>query len=310
MSLDAPVVGVRERQSIAAAVARVLQDLGTPEPPLKLEDVRQLLALDLQYYDGSDRSVIKAFTHQYRLFAKKRLPSLGAKLQQTLRQSKLLAFWVPDGKRVLIDESAPKPKHRWIEGHEIAHSLTDWHRDFLLGDIAATLDPQCHATIEAEANFGAGQLLFLHDRFGGEARDMPATFSSVQLLAGRYANSITSTLWRFVEQRNPSRASFGMISVHPNVPTIGAHDGPDPWRYFIRSAAFQTQFSHVTAHDAYRILSTHATYQRRGPILEIETRLRDVNGVGWHFSVESFCNSHAVLTLGVAVAPVASRVAG
>ena len=47
--------------------------------------------------------------------------------------------------RILIDETVPKPKHRWIEGHEVGHSVIPWHREFLFGDNEFTLDPVCHA---------------------------------------------------------------------------------------------------------------------------------------------------------------------
>src|SRR5437879_1091446 len=150
-------VGELERREIGDQVARGLRDLGKPEPPLALRDVRELLQLDLKYYDSSDSGLITELTHRVKLLAKKTLPDIGKHLSDALAKSKLLAFWVPDSKKVLIDASVPEPKHRWIEGHETIHSLTPWHRDFLLGDNEQTLDPTCHAIIEAEANYGAGQ---------------------------------------------------------------------------------------------------------------------------------------------------------
>lgn len=71
-----------------------------------------------------------------------------------------------------------------------------------MGDNKFTLDPECHAIIEAEANYGAGHLLFLQDRFGSEARDLRLSFDSIKTLAKRYDNSIVSTLWRTVEERD------------------------------------------------------------------------------------------------------------
>lgn len=296
----APVIGERERRDIESSVARVLRDLGNPDPPLRLPDVRELLKLDLRYYDGTDQGMITEFTHRFRLVTKKKLPGLVRQVREMLAQSKLVAFWVPDDRRVLIDGSVPKAKHRWIEGHEISHSLTPWHQAFLLGDASMTLDPSCHATIEAEANFGAGQLLFMHDRFARDARDMPATFASVQRLADLYANSLTSTLWRLVEQRDPSRPTFGMVSIHPKHPGIGAHNGGEAWKHFIRSAAFRTQFANVTPAEAYAIIDAEANFKIRGPVVSAESVLLDRSGTAWDFIVESFSNSHALLTIGVA----------
>ena len=295
-------VGEFERRDIQEQVRRVLRDLDNPEPPLRLDDVRQLLKLDLRYYDGSDSGLVAELSHRVKLFAKKKLPEVGKHVRDVINKSKLVAFWVPESKRVLIDSSVPKPKHRWIEGHEITHSITPWHREFLLGDNEQTLDPICRAILEAEANYGSGQLLFLQERFGAEARELKVEFPSVQTMADRYASSITSTLWRFVEERDPSQPVFGMISIHPNYPTIGRHDGPDPWRYFIRSAGFKTQFSNITPETAYELIARHATYRKGGPVVDADDSLEDVRGDPWVFKIDSFSNTHALLTLASASA--------
>src|SRR5438477_5492780 len=107
-------VGDLERRDIQDQVRRVLRDLDNPEPPLSLPDVRQLLKLDLKYYDGSDSGLVAELSHRFKLFAKKKLPEIGNQVREVIAKSKLVAFWVPDSKRVLIDSSVPKPKHRWI----------------------------------------------------------------------------------------------------------------------------------------------------------------------------------------------------
>jgi hypothetical protein len=90
-----------------------------------------------------------------------------------------------------------------------------------------------------------------------------------------------------------------MISIHPKHPTIGAHDGDSPWRYFVRSAAFRTQFSNISPDQAYAIIEANASYKKRGPIVQVDDVLLDVNGEPWDFTVESFSNTHALLTLGI-----------
>ena len=40
---------------------------------------------------------------------------------------------LPDRKRILLDETLPKLKHRWNETHEIWHSITPWHSEIMLG---------------------------------------------------------------------------------------------------------------------------------------------------------------------------------
>lgn len=296
--MDEAIVGEQERRQINAQVQRILRDLGDPEPPLKLEDVRQLLSLGLQYYRSTDPGLIAELTHRFNLLAKKSIPNLGRHLLSALAKSKLCAFWVPDSSRILLDEAEPQPKHRWMEAHEVAHSFTPWHRGFLLGDSKQSLDPACHAILEAEANYGAGRLIFLQDRFGQDARDLPLDFSSVKVLSQRYANSIVSTFWRMVEERSPSHATFGMISVHPHYEDIGAHDGSEPWRYFIRSAQFCLQFPHVEASDVFALIDRHASRRRTGPILVAEDVLVDVTGQVFEFSLESFATKHAMMTMG------------
>jgi len=73
------------------------------------------------------------------------------------------AFFLPDEKRILINDNLHKLKYRWIEAHEVGHSLLPWHEGAILGDNAQTLQPNCHTQMEAEANFAAARLLFLRD---------------------------------------------------------------------------------------------------------------------------------------------------
>lgn len=293
-------IGEHERRSIGDQVDRILRDLGVVEPPLQLADVRALLKLDIHYYEREDPNLIQELTHRFKLLAKKAIPDVGKHLLSALAKSRLVAFWVPDSARILVDRTVPEKKHRWIEGHEITHSVTPWHKEFLLGDNAFTLDPACHAILEAEANYGAARLLFLQNKFAEEARDMPLSFDTMKTLAKRYDNSIVSTFWRVVEDRDPSLPIFGVISSHPRHPQIGKHEGPDPWRYFIRSAAFRTQFSNITPDQAYRLIVAHASYRARGPVFSAEDLLSDVSGMPWEFRMEAFSNGHTLMTYGYA----------
>jgi hypothetical protein len=44
---------------------------------------------------------------------------------------------------------------------------------------------------------------------------------SIKSLATGYGNTITSALWRIVEDRDPNRSVFGMVTI-PHYPEIGA----------------------------------------------------------------------------------------
>jgi hypothetical protein len=108
------LVGELEKREIRGQVQRILRDLGNPEPPLNLADVRSLLSLDLQYYRSTDPGLIAELTHRFNLLARKTIPGLGRHLLSALAKSKLCAFWVPDSARILLDQDVPQAKHRWM----------------------------------------------------------------------------------------------------------------------------------------------------------------------------------------------------
>jgi hypothetical protein len=220
------------------------------------------------------------------------------------------ALWLPDGRRILMDDEVPMPKQRHIHAHEIVHSITPWHQMFLLGDNELTLDPQCQAVIEVEANYGAGQMLFLLDRFAGEARDCELNWKSLQALKTRYRNTLTTTLWHAVEEREPDRPILGLIGRHPRHPDIGGGADGANIRHFIRSRAFRGFFPQVTADDVYRIVRGYVRFSKRGPCGERAYPLIDANGDRWEFAFQSFCNSYDLLTLGMAVRRMPAIVGG
>jgi hypothetical protein len=290
-------VGEQEARDIDARMARILSDLGNPQPPLRLELVFDLLDLDLEYYRADDVGVFKTLAHKVRL-AGKQLAARPELAWEAFRRAQISALWLPDEKRICIDEGVPKPKHRWMQGHEITHAVTDWHRDYLLGDNDSTLDPQCHEMLEAEANYGAGRLLFLRDAFSVEAHDCALDFKTVRLLADRFGNTMTSTFWRMIVDHDPTALVFGMVSQHPRYPAIGEGRAGQPWRDFPRSRAFQRQFSRVTATQVFEVLRRHAGYKKRGPVIDGSDVLIDDNGRVHDVQVDGFCNTHSVMTIG------------
>ena len=120
-------VGEYEARSIDQRIDRLLRDLGSPEPPLRIEHVLELLKLDISYYRADDVGIFADIAHQMKIAGKQLIarPELAL---DALRKAKLSALWIPDGKRICIDDSVPKPKHRWIQGHEITHSNTPSRR--------------------------------------------------------------------------------------------------------------------------------------------------------------------------------------
>lgn len=57
-------VGELETKDINAQVDRILRDLGNPEPPLSLAQVRELLRLDLKYYSATEVGNLQEIVHR------------------------------------------------------------------------------------------------------------------------------------------------------------------------------------------------------------------------------------------------------
>lgn len=293
--MKSPIIDHQEAEDIRIIVQKIIRGLGNPDPPLRLEDVRELLDLDRQFYTSTDKGMLREVISRMYVAGKQiiKRPTI---LFDAIRKAKISALWIPDQRRILIDSSQPKLKHRWREVHEVSHGIIPWHDELLFGDTEISLRPTCHARLEAEANYATGQLLFLQQQFVSEANDCGVSIDSIKRLAERYNNTITSTLWRFVEESHHNKLLVGVVSRHPHK----AAKEPDekPCRYFIQSPGFRRQFSNITEPRILTKLDSYCRwYQRGGTIGEDEVVLTDDNGINHVFQFESFFNSHEVLTL-------------
>ncbi len=279
-------------KSIDGHVDRVLKDLGHPEPPLCLADVRELLRLDLQYYSSTNVGWLQEKIHQLRVAGKQVLARPWLMLD-VVKKLDLKALVIPDRKRILLDADQPPPKQRWNETHEIIHDLLPWHAGASLGDKQRTLSLSCHSQIECEANYGAGRLLFLGQRFRDELAEAGSVdFDTVKQLKKTFGNSLTTTLWRIVE--NSDGPALGLVSIHPHTSPA---PGESPVRYFIRSPQFATRFPAVNELALFARIRTFC-YGNRGPIGSSEIILTDGRGEAHEFLLECFHNHHDTLTLG------------
>lgn len=289
----------RTSAEIDAQIAKILRGLGNPEPPLDLRLVRELLELDRAYYSATDDSVVRESISRLVVAGKQiiRRPSL---LVDAIRKLSLRALYLPDRRRILIDRDQPVLKHRWNEGHEIGHSVIPWHQG-LMGDDDLTLTAACHAKVEAEANFAAGRLLFLRERFVEEARSLPTSIASVQQLAERFGNTKTSTLWRFVEQGRPDLAVVVVITAgHPHPDRrAGGPVAALACKHFVQSSTFAKLFPTVKEQALVDTIVEYCGPQRGGMLGAAEVVLDDCNGIPHLFHFETFFNRHEALTLGV-----------
>ena len=114
-------------------------------------DLRELLKLDLDNYTANDPGVLRETASRIRM-AGIQVYTRPTLLNDAIRKASLQALYIPDRRRILLDASLPKLKHRWSEGHEIGHSLLPWHEAIMLGDNSLTLTPACQEEVEAQAN--------------------------------------------------------------------------------------------------------------------------------------------------------------
>jgi hypothetical protein len=288
-------IGNKERIEINAQVEKVLRGLGNPEPPLNLDLVRELLRLDRQYYSTTDTSALREFASKIKIGAKQLFEN-PIEMWKIVQKAGLKALWVPAPRRILIDKDQPVKKHRWSESHEISHAITEWHQAFLFGDSSIELSISCQDQLEAEANYGAGQLLFLRDRFAKEAMQLEMSMATVKLLHHRFDNSYTCTLWRYVEQLGQKLPILGLVTCHPKQIPDG-HDMAAPCKYFIESSAFRLQFENVSEVEVFQAITRYCKNARGGTLGQDEIVLRDVNGDAHVFLFETFYNTYEALTL-------------
>lgn len=291
---------------IDGQVQKILKGLGTPEPPLDLREVRELLKLDRRYYSTTDDSFLREMISRLTVASRQVLlrPSL---LKDAVKAFDLRALFIPDRRRILLDADQPSAKLRWNEAHEIGHSIIPWHEDLMLGDQEQTLSRGCHDQIEAEANYAAGQLLFLNDKFSRLANDAAISMSGIQSLKAAFGNTLTTTFWRFIESSHETTPMVGLIGSHPN---RGPTDQSALFRHVIESPAFKAAFQTLDLVALGHDLVMHCGRQRAGPLGNGESVFLDRNGGSHRFAFETFFNGYDCLTLAVYRAPYSRIIVG
>ena len=101
------IIRAKTAKDIDRRVERVLRGLGHPEPPLRLEEVRELLQLDRVFYTADDPGLVQETISRIRIAGIQvfKRPKL---LVDAIRKSSLQALYLPDRKRILLDKSLPK----------------------------------------------------------------------------------------------------------------------------------------------------------------------------------------------------------
>jgi hypothetical protein len=121
-----------------------------------------------------------------------RLPVAGP-----LRDRVLGAIWFEE-RAVFVRAGQSAARRRFTEAHEAAHLLCPWHEAALRLDTADELSTYAEG-LEAEANYGAGQLIFQGDRFARDAAAHERSLRTPFALADVYGASRHAAAYHYAE---------------------------------------------------------------------------------------------------------------
>ena len=97
-------------RDIDTAVGKILRDLDNPEPPLRLEPVRELLRLDRQYYSSTETGVLQETVHRLRVAG-----------QQLIQRPTLAVIH-----RRTFEDKVRERTNRQIEPYDLRRCFSRW----------------------------------------------------------------------------------------------------------------------------------------------------------------------------------------
>jgi len=278
------------RKEIEVVAWRLLRDAGISAPPVSVPAVVAHLDLYRDFYDLQDPSFLDRVKHRALIH--------GRRLVDIIHKVSLQAVLLYDEDRIVLDAALPPIKHDWSTCHEVTHRALRWHKEYFRADTAQTLAPDWHERLEAEANYGASELMFCGPVFAREARDLLPAWSSLEELVKRYGKSKTATLRRFV-QHGPDRAMAMLVSTpywEETPPDQNARS-----RHYVPSSLFAQRFSGIGPEALVTLVDRYSEQRRGGPVADFVCPLEDDSGDAHEFRGESFYNRHYILTLFVEV---------
>jgi hypothetical protein len=197
------------------------------------------------------------------------------------------ALWFEE-RTLFLERRQSAVRRRFTQAHELMHALCPWHRDVLRTDTEAELFGPVRLAIEAEANAGAGLLIFGGSRFAGRT---PRSIGDALGLAAAHGASVHATLHHCV-------ATDRGVSALLVAGRFPRRDGGLPvWRS-IESAAFRRRFGRalalfrdgLTAGSPLRELAERARTTREPPATTLRLG-------GWPLVAEAHDNRHAAFVL-------------
>jgi hypothetical protein len=242
LPLPRPVVGERPSASPVAAILPPPSPLGAaPLPAFTRERIARACRSVLERSGAlgvlpTPLEAVQAAAGVRERLEIDRLPGAFA-TRDDLRARLLGALWFEE-RTLFVDPRQSQARRRFTEAHETVHLLCPWHASVLRLDTAAELFGELSRGVEAEANFGAGQLIFQGTAFADEARRHDRSLRTPFALAKAYGASRHAAAHHYVES-NPD----------PLVLLVaGRWPGPDGclpiWRS-VESQSFRRHFARL-----------------------------------------------------------------
>ncbi len=225
----------------------------------------------------------------------RRLPKALAARKPSFMSRILGAYW-QDERVVFIDRDQPECRQFWTDAHEGTHAMCAWHAEILRLDNEDTLFKQLHPGIEAEANYGAGHLVFQGGRFHRRALEDQVSMRTPLELSRHYGASRHATLHYYVEE-HPDAVGLLIAGRYPQA------DGSVPIWKSVESQQFLRRFGKLRDHLPDGKLAI--TDSERAPLADIVVASRtaldplsktiqitDAGGTRRRFTAEAFFNQH------------------
>jgi hypothetical protein len=216
------------------------------------------------------------------------LPALPERVRTPGRRL-LGALWFEE-RTIFVEQGQAAPRRRFTEAHELAHALCPWHEAALREDTEDELFRATRDALEAEANLGAGLLIFQRADFAEQSAAAPASIATALALAGRYGASRHAAVHHYV-QTHPAPLALLVAGRFPR------RDGTLPvWRG-VESPAFLARHGPAAARvpggldGGLRELAEAARRTSGVPVAAVA-----LPGAG-AFRAEAYHNRHAFLVL-------------
>lgn len=124
------------------------------------------------------------------------MPALPERIRTPGRQL-LGALWFEE-RTIFLEERQSDARRRFTEAHELMHALCPWHEAVLREDTSDELFRSAVDAIEAEANAGAGMLLFQGRHLAARVAAERPSISAPLSLAREYGASAHAALHHYV----------------------------------------------------------------------------------------------------------------